>query len=211
MKNTALNPKACTIVDYGVGNIFSLRQAVEHCGWSAEVTRDKQAISNAHALILPGVGAYGHAMKKLHEYDLVKTLQQYAQSGKKLLGICLGMQLLFMNSSEDGMHEGLSILNGNIRPVSDVAPSARVPIIGWYQIKNPEQVSLFRNIYDPVYYFIHGFSAGSYDPSLNVCTIRIGDASVCAAVNKGNVYGCQFHPEKSASAGLQTFKNFLDG
>ena len=150
-------------------------------------------------------------MKKLHEYDLVKTLQQYAQSGKKLLGICLGMQLLFMNSSEDGMHEGLSILNGNIRPVSDVAPSARVPIIGWYQIKNPEQVSLFKNIYDPVYYFIHGFSAGSYDPSLNVCTIRIGDASVCAAVNKGNVYGCQFHPEKSASAGLQTFKNFLDG
>ncbi|MBR6742622.1 MAG: imidazole glycerol phosphate synthase subunit HisH [Clostridia bacterium] len=199
------------IVDYGVGNLFSLISSLQAIGQSAIVTSDKNEILAADKLILPGVGAFEDAIKKLRDSGLDKTLFEFAATGKALMGICLGMQLLFEKSYEYGEHEGLGLLKGEICPIkNDVPASLKIPHIGWNALKFTKKHPLFRYIQDgSCVYFVHSYYAKGCDDSI-IASAEYG-TDICAAVAKGNIMGCQFHPEKSGTVGLNILKAFCEG
>ena len=197
------------IVDYGVGNLFSLVSSFSAIGEDAVATSDVDLIKKADKIVLPGVGAFEDASKKLFESGLADVVIEQANSGKPLLGICLGMQLLFEKSFEYGEHKGLGLIKGQIRPIADVIPKGyKIPHIGWNALKFVKKDSkLFKNINDGDYvYFVHSYYATVGDESVNA-TAEYG-ANLTASVESGNVYGCQFHPEKSGSVGLNILKAF---
>ena len=199
------------IVDYGVGNLFSLTSSLKMIGADVIVSGDKDKIISADKIILPGVGAFGDAADKLRESGLDKVLIDEAKKGKPIMGICLGMQLLLYKSFEYGEHEGLGLIPGEIRPISDVIPSdLKIPHIGWNALKMSEpKHPLFKYIKDGDFvYFVHSFYGAKCAESV-IASAEYG-AMLTAAVAKDNVCGCQFHPEKSGEVGLNILKAFCE-
>ena len=199
------------IIDYGVGNLFSLRSSLAAIGVEAAVTGDPAAIRAADKLILPGVGAFGDAAALLRRDGLDRLICQEAGAGKPLLGICLGMQLLFDYSTEYGRHQGLGLIPGSIHPIRDAIPAGyKAPHIGWNALHFPagRPVSpLFRQIQEgDCVYFVHSFYAAHCDENV-IATAEYGP-ELTAAAAKGNVYGVQFHPEKSGDVGLAILRAF---
>ena len=199
------------IVDYGVGNLFSLACSFRSLGEETAVTRDRARLRAADRIVLPGVGAFGDAMGKLNAKGLVPVLEEQA-GVKPLLGICLGMQLLFERSFEYGEHEGLGFLPG---VVSDLRtdlddPSLKVPHMGWNSLDFVQSDPIFRYVREGEYfYYVHSFYAKECQRE-TLATSRYGDVQVTGVVRQGNVWGTQFHPEKSGDAGLRLLKGFLE-
>ena len=198
------------IVDYGVGNLFSLNSSLELIGAESIVTSDPQVLRSADKILLPGVGAFEDAAKKLRDSGLADILKELAQEGKPLLGICLGMQMLFEKSYEYGEHEGLGLIPGSVKPIRDVIPGDyKIPHIGWNDLHFRQENPLFRYVQEgDCVYFVHSFYAADCD-EYTVATAEYG-AELTAAVARGNVYGCQFHPEKSGNVGLSILKAFAE-
>lgn len=201
------------IIDYGVGNLFSLKSSLEFLGLNAVVTNDREKINNADRIILPGVGAFGDAANKLKNGGLDIFLKEQAKTGKPFLGICLGMQLLFDKGFEYGVHDGLGLVQGEIQPIQNDLPaekrSLKIPQIGWNSLhligKSP--LMKYTNENDCVY-FVHSYYAKNCDKNL-IATTEYG-FTVTAAVQNENVFGTQFHPEKSGKVGLNMLKAFSE-
>lgn len=199
------------IVDYGVGNLFSLRSSLLAVGADAVITADRAALHAAEKIILPGVGAFQDAAEKLHQTGLGACLKEEAASGKAVLGICLGMQLLLEKSYEYGEHEGLGLIPGIIRPIADVVPASyKIPHIGWNALHfSTPKHPLFRYVNEGEHvYFVHSYYAAQCEESV-IATAEYG-AELTAAVGHGNVMGCQFHPEKSGRGGLAILRAFCE-
>ena len=198
------------IVDYGVGNLFSLRSSLEAIGAEVVVTSDAQVLARADQIILPGVGAFEDAARKLRESGLADVIRDLAARGKPLMGICLGMQMLFDRSFEYGEHEGLGLIPGNVRPIADVIPADyKIPHIGWNALHFRGENPLFSYIKEgDCVYFVHSYYAADCDASV-IATAEYGP-ELTAAVARGNVLGCQFHPEKSGNVGLNILKAFVE-
>ncbi len=198
------------IVDYGVGNLFSLKSSLDMIGVESVVTSDEDVIRKADKIILPGVGAFRDAVTKLKNSGLDKVVTDEAKNGKGLLGICLGMQMLFEKSFEYGEWEGLGLLKGEIRPLdSYVEKGLKIPHMGWNSLHFQKESPLFKYINDGDFvYFVHSYHACMCDDSLAATSDY--SVPVCAAVSLGNVHGCQFHPEKSGEVGLKILKAFCE-
>lgn len=197
------------VVDYGVGNLFSLVSSLAAVGADAVVTSDAAVLRRADKIILPGVGAFGDAAEKLRATGLDTVIKEEAAAGKPLLGICLGMQMLLEKSYEYGEHEGLGLIKGEIRPIADVIPhDYKIPHIGWNALTFTENRSpLFKYINEGDHvYFVHSFY-GTNCAESTIATAEYG-APLTAAVAKDNIMGCQFHPEKSGKVGLAILKAF---
>lgn len=190
------------IVDYGVGNIHSVQRALVRVGAEAQLTSDLEDLMRADGIVLPGVGAFAPALAKLSQNGLGRRIVELAQKGKPLLGVCLGYQLLFEESTEHGRHEGLGLLSGT---VVEVTNSERLPVIGWCRTTQSDRSPLWEGIEDESYfYFVH-----SYTPAASDDVIAWTEHSPAAAAAKGSVYGTQFHPEKSGEDGLRVYSNFV--
>ncbi|MCH5198259.1 MAG: imidazole glycerol phosphate synthase subunit HisH [Oscillospiraceae bacterium] len=199
------------IVDYGVGNLFSLISSLNFIGARAEIVSDPSELKKADKIILPGVGAFKDAALKLKNSGMWDAVTDAANSGVPLLGICLGMQLLFEKSYEFGEYEGLSLINGSVRPLSDIVPKEyKIPQMGWNSLRfTGEKSPLFKYINEGDYvYFVHSFYASECESSV-IAGTHYG-AFVTAAVSKNNVFGCQFHPEKSGETGLNILRAFCE-
>lgn len=199
------------IVDYGVGNLFSLQSSFAAIGVDVTVTADRKTLRGADQVILPGVGAFEDAAAKLRASGMAELLRELAAAGKPLMGICLGMQLLFEKSYEYGEHPGLGLLPGVIRPIADVIPpELKIPHMGWNALHfTGDRHPLFRYTEEGEHvYFVHSFYAQA-DPSCVLATAEYG-APLTAAAARGNVMGCQFHPEKSGGTGLRILKAFSE-
>lgn len=198
------------IIDYGVGNLFSLRSSIESLGTEVRVTNDAEVIKRADKLILPGVGAFEDAAKKLKVSGLREVVIKEAKNGKPLLGICLGMQMLFDQSFEYGCHEGLGLIGGNVIPLKDKIPETlNVPHIGWNALTIKRQSPILKYVNDGDHvYFVHSFFVDGANPN-TTATAEYG-VSVTGSVQNGNVFGCQFHPEKSGKVGLSILKAFSE-
>ena len=196
------------IIDYGVGNLFSLSSSLRMIGADAVITGDPEVIKGCERLILPGVGAFGDAMEKLKADGLDSLIIEEVQGGKPLLGICLGMQLLFEKSYEFGEHKGLGLIKGSVVPLEGRIPKdLKIPHIGWNSLKLYGSCPIFKNIKNGDFvYFVHSYFAEGCIDSL-AATTEYG-AEICAAASNGNVYGCQFHPEKSGETGLAILRAF---
>ena len=198
------------IIDYGVGNLFSLSSSFKTIGYDTVVTGDVAVIKQADKLILPGVGAFEDAIKKLKDSGLDAVIREEVASGKPLMGICLGMQLLFEKSYEYGVHEGLGLIKGEIIPMENTLPKElKIPHIGWNSLTFKKENPLFQYIKDGDFvYFVHSFYAtGCADTT--IATTDYGKEITAAVANK-NLYGCQFHPEKSGDVGLRILKAFCE-
>ena len=199
------------IIDYGVGNLFSLRCSFDLIGEDVVVTSDENIIRTADRLILPGVGAFPDAADKLNKTGLGALVKDQANKGKPLMGICLGMQLLLEKSLEYGEHEGLGLIKGTVRPIADVIPpELKIPQIGWNALDFKGETSpIFKYIKNGDYvYFVHSFYADAEKNSV-IASTEYG-AELTAAVADKNVFGCQFHPEKSSTVGLNILKAFCE-
>ncbi|MBR6536830.1 MAG: imidazole glycerol phosphate synthase subunit HisH [Lachnospiraceae bacterium] len=197
------------IIDYDAGNLKSVEKALIKVGAEPVVTRDADLILQADKVILPGVGAFGEAMEKLHSFGLVDTIYKVVEQGTPLLGICLGLQLLFEYSEEKEGCKGLSILKGGVKRIPD-APGLKVPHMGWNSLTVKENAKLFQNLpADPYVYFVHSYYLQAEDPEVVAATAEYG-VTVHASVEKENVFACQFHPEKSGEIGLTILKNFVE-
>ena len=198
------------IIDYGVGNLFSLKSSLKEIGAEAVVTSDENVIAEADRIILPGVGAFEDAARKLRESGMADIVKKEAAAGKPMMGICLGMQLMFDVGYEYGVHEGLGLIRGSVRPIADVIPEGyKIPHIGWNLLKFRKDSPLFNYIKEEDYvYFVHSYYAAECDDS--VIAVTEYGADLTAAVANGNVYGCQFHPEKSGEVGMKILKAFME-
>ena len=196
------------IIDYGVGNLFSLCSSCKAIGEEAFVSGDAEELAKADRLILPGVGAFEDAAKKLRDYGMAEFVRAQAAQGKPLLGICLGMQLLFERSYEYGCHEGLGLLKGQVVPMEGRLPKElKIPHMGWNAL-DVRRGTLLEGLSGQYVYFVHSFFAENCDDSLSALT-EYG-IPITAAVEKGSIYGCQFHPEKSGNVGLSILRKFAE-
>ncbi len=199
------------IIDYGVGNLFSLKSSLDSQNIESVVTGDEEIIQKSDKIILPGVGAFEDAAKSLKSRGLDKLLIEEAKAGKPVLGICLGMQLLFDKSFEYGEHDGLGLISGNVRPIADVIPKGlKIPHIGWNALsfpKNKEKSPIFRYVEEGEFvYFVHSYYCADCEDSITAAA-EYGAPLTAAAANK-NVFGCQFHPEKSGDVGMKILRAF---
>lgn len=207
-----------TIIDYGVGNIFSVCRAFEHCGAEVLLTDCIKDIQTAERLVLPGVGAFVDGMAGLRSRNLIEPIKQYAATGRPFLGICLGMQMLLDSSEEFGLHEGLGLISGKVKAIPSTGVDGKphkIPHIGWNELLVSENARWSSTIFENVspgssVYFVHSFEVV---PQLQVT--RLADSNyngrvICAAVRSGSVFGCQFHPEKSGVVGLEIINSFLN-
>jgi len=199
------------IIDYGMGNLRSVSKAFEAVGHRPVVTRDVTKIKNASHVVLPGVGAFGDCMANLGRYDLVEPIRLTIQSGKPFLGICLGLQLLFTESEEFGFHKGLGIIYGRVRRFrvdEREGMGLKIPHMGWNQVNFQRPCPLFKGIADGAHwYFIHSYFVDPSDRQIAATTTTYGVPFV-SSIWRDNVVGCQFHPEKSQTVGLQLIRNF---
>ena len=197
------------IIDYDAGNIKSVEKAMEYLGQEVSVTRDAQVILGADKVILPGVGAFGDAMSKLRQYGLDEVIHEVAKKKIPLLGICLGLQLLFEKSDETPGVEGLGVLKGEILRIPD-KEGLKIPHMGWNSLKYPNQGRLFKGIPEDSYvYFVHSYYLKAADESIVTATTEYSTL-IHASVEQENVFACQFHPEKSSDVGLQILRNFVE-
>lgn len=208
------------IVDYGVGNLFSVRQALLHAGVDAQVSADRTVIGAASAIVLPGIGAFGDAMDALRELGLADTLRGAAADGTPLIGVCLGQQLLMSESEEFGRHEGLGIVPGRVRrfPTGMYGEGRRnplkVPQVGWNTLRPPSGQSWDGTVLDGIeigdhVYFVHSFHVEPEDPSVVLAETTYGDVTYASAISSGNVVAFQFHPERSGATGLHIYANLV--
>jgi glutamine amidotransferase len=224
-------PIQAAIVDYALGNLYSVKQACHQAGMAGSITSSKEEILSADVVLLPGVGAFGDAMKNLEKLDLVGPLRGIAASGKPLVGICLGQQLLMTESYEFGTHAGLGIIEGPVvrfeNPESIVGAGAdkatrklKVPQIGWNVLRWPEQAHASTGAQDPWWdtplnglpegvfmYFVHSYYTRPANPEVVLAVSDYGGVEFCASLRYNNVFACQFHPERSGSQGLQIYHN----
>ncbi|MBQ8686070.1 MAG: imidazole glycerol phosphate synthase subunit HisH [Clostridia bacterium] len=198
------------IVDYGVGNLYSLQCSLKRVGAEAVVTADEKTLSNASKILLPGVGAFADAVAKLKEKGLDELLKEQAKTGKYIMGICLGMQMLFDESHEYGVHQGLGLIKGKVVPMRGLIDERlKVPHIGWNGLRFPRPHFLFKDVKEgDCAYFVHSYFATDCDESVIAATEY--DKLLTAAVAKENILGCQFHPEKSGEVGLKILKAFCE-
>lgn len=197
------------IIDYDAGNLKSVEKACAFLGAEAQITRDRGEILSADKVILPGVGAFGDAMNKLQKYEMDKVIKEVAASDKPLLGICLGLQLMFDGSDESEGVEGLHLMSGDIVRIPDDG-GLKVPHIGWNSLKLCNNGRLFNGLDEESYvYFVHSYYLKAKDEQIVKAKTTYG-VDIHASVEAGNVFACQFHPEKSGSVGLRILKNFLD-
>ena len=197
------------IIDYDAGNIKSVEKAMHLLGQEVVVTRDRESILKADKVILPGVGAFGDAMEKLHTYGLGDVIREVVRRQIPFLGICLGLQLMFESSEETPGVEGLGILKGEILRIPD-QPGLKIPHMGWNSLKYPNEGRLFRGIPEDSYvYFVHSYYLNAEDESIVTATTEYSTL-IHASVESGNVFACQFHPEKSSDVGIQILKNFVE-
>lgn len=200
------------IIDYGVGNLFSVEKALAALGADAKITSDARTIAAADKIVLPGVGAFGDCMENLTATGLIPTIKDFVKTGKPMLGICVGLQILFEGSDESIGVAGLGLLKGKVRRIQ--APGLKVPHMGWNSltIKSPRQpLDLFQGLSEkPYVYFVHSYHAVPQDSSIVTATTEYG-SELTAAVAKGNIQATQFHPEKSGDVGLAILKNFING
>ena len=198
-----------TVLDYDAGNIKSVEKALNFLGEEVKITRDREEILSADGVILPGVGAFGDAMEKLHQYGLVDVIHEVVDRQIPFLGICLGLQLMFESSEETPGVEGLGILKGEILRIPD-QPGLKIPHMGWNSLKYPHEGRLFRGIPEDSYvYFVHSYYLKAEDESIVTATTEYSTL-IHASVESGNVFACQFHPEKSSDVGIQILKNFVE-
>ena len=206
------------VIDYGLGNLFSVVRALHAVGAAATITSSAEAVRRAERLILPGVGAFGEGMQRLQSGGLIDPLLQALQSGRRLLGICLGMQLLFSESEEFGSYEGLGLIEGRVTRLHETDVAGRrikVPHVGWSGL-NPSPPderwgsSILRGLTQgDMTYFVHSFAASPAQDADSIAQMSYGGRDYCAVVQRGNIIGCQFHPEKSGEIGLQILRNFV--
>lgn len=200
------------IIDYGVGNLFSVEKALAALGADVKITSDASEITAADKIVLPGVGAFGDCMENLTATGLIPTIKDFVRTGKPMLGICVGLQILFEGSEESIGVAGLGLLKGKVRRIQ--APGLKVPHMGWNSltIKNPrQQLDIFQGLSEkPYVYFVHSYHAVPQDSSIITATTEYGSV-LTAAVAKGNIQATQFHPEKSGDVGLAILKNFING
>lgn len=208
--------KKIVIIDYGVGNILSIKNAISFHGYEASVTSDHTEIQSASHIILPGVGAYPAAMKKLINLNLIESITKANNNKCFILGICLGMQLLFTSSEEFEKIEGLNLIRGDIIKLDKFSsnPNFKLPNIGWRNCEidsSKVKLDILNNIFQSdKFYFVHSYGLTKYEKSLNVIKSKYGNIDFPALINYKNIYGCQFHPEKSREQGLTIIKNFLE-
>jgi glutamine amidotransferase len=210
--------KQVAIIDYQLGNMFSVQQACEYLGYSASITTDKNEILNADYAILPGVGAFGDAMQNLHSLDLVSVIKDYIAAGKPFMGVCLGLQLLFTESDEFGNFKGLNIIEGVVQKFPDKNKrneKLKVPQIEWNQIYELNdkgwQNTPLQNCQNGDYmYFVHSFFVLPQQKNVVLTTTEYGDLKYCSSIQAKNVFACQFHPEKSGEHGVDIYKTWFD-
>ena len=195
------------IVDYGMGNLRSVKNALVAAGGEPSVSADPDVVRGAERLILPGVGAFGDAMENLRRGGMDDAIRGAAEAGTPLLGLCLGLQLLFTNSEEFGNHQGLNLIPGSVRKFE--APGLRVPHIGWNQLEDTRKSPLLEGVSNGSYfYFVHSFYVDPVDPADVICRTDYG-RRFCSVAGRGKVFGAQFHPEKSQDNGKRLLRNFL--
>ncbi|MCF7907798.1 MAG: imidazole glycerol phosphate synthase subunit HisH [Candidatus Omnitrophica bacterium] len=218
------------IVDYGMGNLFSLERVIRHLGGTAVISSDPETIASAERVILPGVGAFGDGMDKIKNRELVAPIQRAIDSGKPFLGICLGMQLLMTESEEFGVHGGLDVISGSVRRFFDSKgdkASYKIPHVGWNRLLAPKIVEFGQPVScegsnkfweDTILnttqegefvYFVHSYTVTPQNPEHILAETEYGQSRFCSAIRSNNVFGCQFHPEVSANVGLRILKEFL--
>lgn len=198
------------IVDYGMGNLFSVSKALERLDARYFLSEKKEELIEAEALLVPGVGAFPDAMNRLNELGLAEMIRAYAQTGKPILGICLGMQLLFEESTEGGLTKGLALLPGKVerfRGYTAAGQSYKVPHMGWNRLRFENSSSLTENVEQGHVYFVHSYHAVTTERDILIA-VSDYDAEVPAVVGRNNVFGMQFHPEKSSKLGMQLLRNF---
>lgn len=211
-----IDKKYAAIVDYGMGNLFSIMNICQHVGLKAIKTSDRELIENSSAVILPGVGAFGDAMDVLQNLDLVRVLEDTVSSGKPFLGICLGMQLLMSESEEFGIHKGLNIIKGQVVKfpnINEKNDRVRVPHIGWNKIfltnSSSAKNSILYNVHDEDFmYFVHSFFVTPEEKEVVITYTDYCGIRYCSGMQKNNLIAFQFHPEKSGPSGMQIFRNF---
>lgn len=197
------------IIDYDAGNLRSVEKALISLGEAPVITRDRETILGADKVILPGVGSFGDAMERLHQYGLVDVIRETAAKGTPFLGICLGQQLLFGSSEESPGVEGLNILPGRILRIPD-CPGLKIPHMGWNSLDIKPGTRLFKGIDSGAYvYFVHSYYLKAEDESIVAASTQYSTC-IHAAVERDNVFACQFHPEKSSQVGLSILKNFIE-
>lgn len=203
------------IIDYEVGNIRSICSAFEKVGANPKLSRDHQEILDADGVVLPGVGAYSHGMEKLKERGLDSVIKDFVATDKPVLGICLGMQLLLSESEEFGHTEGLGFIPGCVKKLNLFNSQVqKLPHVGWNELQVPSDISWDQTILEGIaseedMYFVHSFAAVPENASHVLSLTSYSDSQFCSSVRNGNVYGCQFHPEKSAEEGLKVISNFI--
>jgi len=209
--------KKVTIIDYGCGNILNLARAIKFLGYEVDITHEKNKIINSSYVILPGVGAFGNAMRQIEKYNLRNTILEYAKLNKPLLGICLGMQILHTESHEFGVHKGLGLIEGKVIKISNKKnKKIKIPHMGWNEIypnnnkKEWKNKILKSSLIGKSFYFVHSFVCITKNQDSTIAVCNYSDISIPAVVATGNIFGCQFHPEKSADNGLAILKNFCE-
>ena len=218
-------PVHAVIVDYGLGNLYSVKSACEHVGMQASISSDKKVIREADVVILPGVGAYGDAMAELERRDLVEVLQETASLGKPLVGICLGMQLLMSESFEFGQHAGLNIVPGSVvhfgKPKTSAGIKLKVPQVGWNRVwagtqKGEKKAASWEGTplqgmeQGAFMYFVHSYYCVPTDPGVVLGITRYGDVEFCSSLRTGNIFATQFHPERSGPVGINIYRQMVE-
>ena len=205
-------------IDYGIGNILSVIRAFEFCGTKVLVVNSKKGIENSEVLVLPGVGAFSKGMKELVERDYILPIKKFCKSGKPFLGICLGMQMMFESSEEFGFHKGLSLVKGQVKSIPSTDGNDKphkIPHIGWNELISTGSMAdwkdtILENVQKQnAVYFVHSFAADITSSENCLATCDYNGRKLAAVIESENLYGCQFHPEKSGASGLQIIKNFI--
>lgn len=210
--------KQITVIDYGIGNLLSVVRAFEYHGVTVKVTDAAAEIEDADALVLPGVGAFGDGMQSLRQRRLIEPLLNYFSKERPFLGICLGMQMMLQTSEEFGDQQGLGIIAGDVRRIPDTGSDGmphKIPHIGWNELTAPDGISWDNTILQGVrqgsaVYFVHSYAALPTRPDDRLADCHYNGCVIAAAIRKGPLYGCQFHPEKSGTVGLRIISNFIN-
>jgi len=202
-----------SIVNYGLGNLYSLANAFDFIGQHVDITNDSTKLHGSDALILPGVGAFADGMARLKDIGLDTAIREFADLGKKILGIRLGMQLFMDSSKEFGDTEGLGLIPGKVKSFHNMFGfdhTCKVPHVGWNNLIAEQENPILRNIDKMEMYFVHSYVVETASQEDTAAWASYGNVRFCAVINRGNIFGCQFHPEKSSESGLRVIKNFLE-
>lgn len=194
------------VVDLGINNLFSINNAIKYLGHNSNISSDNKLLEKSECLILPGVGSFGYASHILKKKKLDEMIKKYSRSGKTLIGICLGFQLLFNQSEEFGFYRGLSIFDGEVKKLDNLKKNANIPNVGWRKtfIYNNNKIQYFDN-----FYYVHSFFAKPKEKKEILMESKFENKTFCSAIKKNNIYGCQFHPEKSGEAGINLLDKFI--